>query len=161
MFGGGICRNVAATYPASNRGDIDDAAITLLYQCWHKGFGHVVYAGEVNGQHALPEFIGVVQKLMASRVPCVVDKDIDSAQPSDQGFCHVLYLFAVGDIAEDRQALAAHRLYLSNERLEFGVCAGAHRHISARLGKGQRDTATYAPASARYHCPPPRERKII
>src|SRR5258708_8740791 len=95
MFGGGICCYVAATYLAGNRGDIDDAAITLLYQCWYKGFGHVVYAGEVNGQHALPQLIGVIKKLMAPCITCLVHQDIDSPQPCNHAFSHALYLFSV------------------------------------------------------------------
>src|SRR5215467_2680312 len=97
---------------------------------------------------------------MASCVPCIIDQDINSAQPGNKDFCHLLYLFGVGDITRDRQTLATHRLDLSNQRFDLSICAGAHRHISSSLGKSQCDTATYSPACARYHCPPTCEREI-
>ena len=49
---------------------------TLVYQHRYKSLGYIVDAGQVDRQHALPEFIGMIQEFVASRITGVIDQDI-------------------------------------------------------------------------------------
>ena len=76
MLGCGISRDILTTDTRGNRGNINDATATLVYQHWYKSLGYIVDAGQVDRQHALPEFIGMIQEFVASRITGVIDQDI-------------------------------------------------------------------------------------
>src|SRR5215469_18007991 len=102
LYGSGIGCDIAPANPGSHRGDGNDAPPALLYQPRYERLGHVVDAGQVDREHTLPEFIRVVEEFMAASVACIIDQDIYSAKPLDQGGGHVFYLLGIGYIAWHR-----------------------------------------------------------
>src|SRR6266576_2755745 len=101
MLGRGIGCNIAATNSRGNRGNVDNAPSTLVYQCRHEGLAYIVHAGQVDGEHTLPEVIGMVQKFVTASIASIVDQDIYATQTFNCSLCHVLHLLSIGYIARD------------------------------------------------------------
>src|SRR5438876_11866905 len=152
MLGRCIRCNIAAPNSRGNRGNVDNAPSTPVYQCRHEGLAYIVHAGQVDGEHTLPEVIGMVQKLVAASIASVIDQDIYASQAFNCSLCHVLHLLSTSYIARDCQALTAHGLYLCHQHFEFGGCAGGHCHICPRRCQCQGDTTANAATCASHYC---------
>src|SRR6266516_328411 len=129
MLRSSICGDVAASDPGGKGGDVNDAAIVLIYQSRHESPGDIVNAGQVDGKHAMPEFIRMVQELMTTSIASVIDQDIYSAKTLNQGCTHMPDLFRISHIAGNCQAPAIHCLNLGNKLFNFGLRAGSYSHI--------------------------------
>src|SRR5712691_4358967 len=154
MLGCRIRGNIAATNSGGNRGNVDDAPSVLINQWRQEGFSDVVDAAQVDRQHAMPEVIGMVQKLVTASVASVIDQDIYAAKAFKRGLCHALHLLRVRYIARDGQALTTHCLYLCHQLLEFDSRASSYGYIYACPCQCQGNTATNAAACTGHYCPP-------
>src|SRR5258708_34145409 len=108
MFGGSVGRDVAAADARGHGGDVDNTATALVYKSRREGFADVVDAGQVDGEHAMPELIGIVQELVAAGIAGVNDQDIYSTKALDKGLGHRLHLLRIGYVAWSPQAFGAH-----------------------------------------------------
>jgi hypothetical protein len=96
----------------------------------------------------MPEFIRVVEEFVAPSIASIIDQDIYTTKPIDQGAGHVFYLLRIGYIAWNCQALAAHGPDFGSKLFDFALCAGSDCHICPCLGKRQGNAAADATASA-------------
>ncbi len=85
---------------------------------------------------------------MAASIASVIDQDIYTTKPIDQGTGHVFYLLGIGYIAWNRQALAAHGPDFGSKLFDFALRAGSDCHICPCLGKRQGNAASNATTSA-------------
>jgi hypothetical protein len=96
----------------------------------------------------MPEFIRVVEEFVAPSIASIIDQDIYTTKPIDQGAGHVFYLLGIGYIAWNCQALAVHGPDFGSKLFDFALCAGSDCHICPCLGKRQGNAAANATASA-------------
>src|SRR5260370_32527943 len=96
----------------------------------------------------MPEFVRVVEEFVAASIASIIDQDIYTTKPIDQGAGHVFYLLGIGYIAWNRQALAAHGSDFGSKLFDFALCAGSDCHISPCLCNPQGHATAPATASA-------------
>src|SRR5260370_22536164 len=109
----------------------------------------------------MPEFIRMVEEFVAASIASIIDQDIYTTKPIDQGAGDVFYLLGIGYIAWDRQALAAHGPDFGSKLFDLALCAGSDCHIFPCLGKRQGNAAADATASAGTDASPSSEYKIV
>src|SRR5690242_8456212 len=100
----------------------------------------------------MPEFVRMIQELVATSVASVIDENIHPTQPLKCSGYQRLHLLWIGHIAGDRQALAAHCMDFGNKLFQFAGSAGAHCHICSRLSERQSYAAAYTSSRAGNYC---------
>src|SRR5260370_42491878 len=96
----------------------------------------------------MPEFIRMVKEFVAAGIASIIDQNIDTTEPFDQGGSYLLYLSGVRYIAWNRLAPSTRCPDFSDKLLELDMSASFHSYVCPCPGERQSDAASNSTSSA-------------
>jgi hypothetical protein len=125
-----------------HRSDVDDAAPAHPDHLRDECFCHSINASQINGQHLIPQFVGMIDKTVAAPKPCVVDQNFHDAELRVYLLRHSPDLIGLGHVANNGQRPAPSRANLFGDGDD--LAGGARTNGDVCPGFGQRDGASLA-----------------